>query len=145
MPYSWLNSIYVCVYTFYTYLTSSLPIHPWWKLTCCHALAIVNYAAKSTGISAIKGNKMVSFVVIWMNLVLLTEWSKSKKGKQILYVNTYIWNPEKWYWWPYLQGRNRDTDVENGLADTAEEGEDGTNWENSFEIYIYIDRYIYSM
>ena len=26
-----------------------------------------------------------------------------------------------------LQGRNGDTDVENRLADTAEEGEDGTS------------------
>ena len=27
----------------------------------------------------------------------------------------------------YLQGRNRDVDLENGLVDTAGEGEDGTN------------------
>jgi len=30
-----------------------------------------------------------------------------------------------------LQGWNGDTDVENRLADTAEEGEDGTNCESS--------------
>ena len=24
----------------------------------------------------------------------------------------YIWNLKKWYWWTYLQGRNRDTDIE---------------------------------
>ena len=41
-----------------------------------------------------------------------------------------------WYWLTYLQGRNRDTDLENGLVDTAGEGEGGTNWESSIEIYI---------
>ena len=30
-----------------------------------------------------------------------TEWSKSQKDK-ILYVNTYIWNLERLYWWTYL-------------------------------------------
>ena len=27
-----------------------------------------------------------------------TEWSKSEKERQILYVNAYIWNLERWYW-----------------------------------------------
>ena len=27
----------------------------------------------------------------------------------------------------YLKGRNRDTDIENGLVDTVREGEGGTN------------------
>ena len=38
---------------------------------------------------------------------------KSERQKQILYVNTYMWSLEKWYWWPYLQNRNKDTDVED--------------------------------
>ena len=25
------------------------------------------------------------------------EWSKSEREKQILYVNAYMWNLEKWY------------------------------------------------
>ena len=37
-----------------------------------------------------------------------TEWNKSEK--QISYVSTYIWNVEKWCWWPYLQGGSRDAD-----------------------------------
>ena len=28
-----------------------------------------------------------------------TEWSNSERKKQIFYINTYIWNLEKWYWW----------------------------------------------
>ena len=30
------------------------------------------------------------------------EWSRSESEKQILYINTNIWNLEKWYWWIYL-------------------------------------------
>ena len=53
-----------------------------------------------------------------------TEWSKSEREKQTLFINAYIWDLEKWYWWTYLQSRNRDADVENGkLVGTAEEGE----------------------
>ena len=41
-----------------------------------------------------------------------TEWSKSERRKQILYINTPIYGiHKKWYRWTYLQ--NRDTDVEN--------------------------------
>ena len=40
-----------------------------------------------------------------------TEWSKSEREKQISYINAYIWNIEKWYWWTYLQGSNGDADI----------------------------------
>ena len=56
-----------------------------------------------------------------------TEWSKSEREKQILYMSIYTWSLEKQYRWIYFQGRNRDTDVENRLVDTAGEGEGGTN------------------
>ena len=51
--------------------------------------------------------------------ICYTEWTKSEREKQISYINAYIWNLEKGYWWAYLQGRNREADVENGLAGTA--------------------------
>ena len=38
-----------------------------------------------------------------------TEWSESEREKQILDINAYIWNLERWYWWTYLQGSNGDT------------------------------------
>ena len=38
-----------------------------------------------------------------------TQCSKSERERQILYINTYTWNLEGWYWWTYLQGRNGDT------------------------------------
>ena len=55
----------------------------------------------------------------------------------ISYINAYIWNLGKWYWWTYVQGRNRDMDIEKGLVDTAGEGESGTDWERNIGIYIY--------
>ena len=45
---------------------------------------------------------------------------------------------KKWYRWTYLQGGNRDTDVENGQADPEGEGEGGTNWESRIDIYTYM-------
>ena len=55
-----------------------------------------------------------------------TEWSKSEREKQILYINTYMWNLEKCYRWSYLQRRNRDTDVENKHMDSKREA--GVGW-----------------
>ena len=65
-----------------------------------------------------------------------TEWNKSEREKQVSYINAYIWNLEKWYWWTYLQGRNRDSDIGNRLMDIAGAGEGGMNWESSSELYI---------
>ena len=47
----------------------------------------------------------------------------------------WMWNLDKWYWWTYLQGRNTDTDVENGLVDTVEKEEGGMNHEGQVETY----------
>ena len=41
-----------------------------------------------------------------------TKWSKSEREKQILYINTYRWNLEIWYWGTYLQGSSGDADRE---------------------------------
>ena len=54
-----------------------------------------------------------------------TEWGKSEREKQISYINGCMWNLEKWYRRTYLQGRNRDTDEENGRVDTGEGEEVG--------------------
>ena len=47
-----------------------------------------------------------------------SERSKSEREKQISYVNAYVWNLEKRYRLTSLQGRNRDTNVENKRMDT---------------------------
>ena len=64
-----------------------------------------------------------------------TEWSKSEREKQILYINAYIWNLERWYQWTYLQGRDGDENIENRLVHTAGEAKGGMNWESSIEAY----------
>ena len=63
-----------------------------------------------------------------------TEWSKSEREKQISYINSYMWNLDKWYRWTYLQGRNRDTDVEKRHVDTGRGGRGGMNWEIGIEV-----------
>ena len=74
--------------------------------------------------STIKRNETGLFAVMWINLgsVIQTEVSQKEKNK-ILYIIKYIWNLEKWYWGTYLEGRNRDTETENRLVDSAGEGE----------------------
>ena len=52
--------------------------------------------------------------------------SQEKKNK---YINTYVWNLGKWYRRTYLQGRNRDADIEDRCLDTVKEGEGETNKE----------------
>ena len=71
-----------------------------------------------------------------MNLHPVMQSEESQKGKkQMLYINAYIWNLRKQYWWAYLQGRNRESDVENRLMDIEGAGESGPNWESSTEIH----------
>ena len=67
-----------------------------------------------------------------------TEWGKSEREKQISYINTYIWNLERWYWGTYLQDSKGDADIENRLLNTEGEGKGGINWESSTETYITI-------
>ena len=62
-------------------------------------------------------------------------WSEVRE-KQKSYVNAYIQNLEKWYWWTYFQGRNRVADTENRLVGTLWEEEGGMNWESSMK-YVY--------
>ena len=76
--------------------------------------------------SAIKRNETELFVVRWMNLESVIQSEVSQKEKQIPYANTYIWNLKKNCTdEPFLQGRNKDVDIENGLEDVGWEGEAG--------------------
>ena len=69
--------------------------------------------------SAIKRNACGSVLMRWVKLKLIyyTEWSKSERKRQILYINAYIWNLERWYWWSYMQGsRHRRKEQTFGLS-----------------------------
>ena len=67
-----------------------------------------------------------------------TELSKSEREKQILYINAYMWNVEKWYRWTSLQDRNRDTDVENKRMDTKGGKWGWWWWEIGIDMYTLI-------
>ena len=69
--------------------------------------------------------------------LLQEESSDSKIICSVSYVNTYIWNLERCYWWTYFQGSNGDPDIENKLMDKGggEEGEDKMNGVSSMEAY----------
>ena len=56
--------------------------------------------------SATKRNEFESILVTWMNLEPVIQSEMSEREKQYC---TLIWNPGKWHWWTYLQGRNGDT------------------------------------
>ena len=64
------------------------------------------------------------------------EWSKSKRETLSQYINTYIWNLERWYRWPYMQDRKRNSNVKNRLLDSVGEGKGEMIWENSIETCI---------
>ena len=68
-----------------------------------------------------------------MTLEPITEWSKSEREKQILYINAYIWDLERWYRWSYLQGSKGDADAKNRLLDSAGEGMGGMILEKSID------------
>ena len=53
-----------------------------------------------------------------------------------MYINAYMWNLEKWYRRTGLQGRNRDTDVENKRMDTK-----GGKWRGGDELGDWDDMY----
>ena len=75
-----------------------------------------------TQVSRIAGR----FFIIW-----------ASKEAQILCISAYIWNLERWYWWTYIQGKNRDIDTENRLVDKEGEGEGGPNQESDIDMYTF--------
>ena len=46
--------------------------------------------------SAIKKNSLESVLMRWRKLEPIIEWSRSKRETPIQYINTYIWNLERW-------------------------------------------------
>ena len=83
--------------------------------------------------SALKRNTFESVLMRWMNLEPIIEGRESEKERQILYIDTYIWNLERRYQRSYMQGSKGDTDVKNRLLDSVGEDKGGMFWENSIE------------
>ena len=59
-----------------------------------------------------------------------------REVRKILYINAYIWNLEKRYWWTYFAGQQRRPDIGNRLVGSVGEGEGEMNWKRSTETYI---------
>ena len=83
--------------------------------------------------SAIKRNAFESILMRWMNLRPIIGWSKSEREKQMLYVNAYIWNPERQCWWACVQGISGATNTETRPVDPAGEEKRGPNGESRME------------
>ena len=60
----------------------------------------------------------------WMKLEPLYR-VKEVRERQILYINAYVWNLERWYCQSYVQDSKGDTDVKNRLLDSVGEGKGG--------------------
>ena len=91
------------------------------KLGCTYAMEYYSVIKK--------GRIWISSSEVDERRTCYTEWNKSEKEKQVSYINAYIWNLEKWYWWTYLQGSNGDTNVKR-VVDTVggKRGMDKLNW-----------------
>ena len=70
--------------------------------------------------STIKMNTCDSVLIREMNLEPIIQNEMSERGKQILYINAYIWNLERWYSRTYLQGSSGNTDIEKVLVDMGQ-------------------------
>ena len=51
-----------------------------------------------------------------------TEWTKSERERQILYINACVQNLEEWYWWACFLDRKGVPDIENRLWTQQEKG-----------------------
>ena len=63
--------------------------------------------------STIKKNEIMPSAATWMDLEIVTEWSKSDREGKISYDIPYWRSNKRKYKWTYLQNRNRLTDLEN--------------------------------
>ena len=80
-----------------------------------------------------KKNTFESVFMRWMSQKPIVQSEVSQKEKEILYINTCVWNLERWYWWTYLQSSSGGADIENRLVNTVGEGEGGMTWESGME------------
>ena len=67
-----------------------------------------------------------------------SHWKMGQKPEQMSQQRRFMvgtMHKERWYWWTYLQGSSRDTDIEKRLVDTVWEGMGAMNWDSSMKTY----------
>ena len=70
------------------------------------------------------------------DLEICTQSEVSQKEKKQIYIinNTYMWNSEQWYRWPYLQNKI-ETQTQRINIQTWRGDEGGLSWEIQPDIY----------
>ena len=72
----------------------------------------------------------------WMDLEPIVQSEVSQKEKEKYHILMHIYRIQKnGTDGTYLQGRNRDRDIENKLVDTVGKGEDGMSLESNIDTY----------
>ena len=107
-----------------------------------HACGLLLYTLRTKKVFTLlnswkKSKKDISYPVkiIWnSNFNVHVKQVRRRKNIYIVYSCMYMESREK-YWWAYLQGRNGDADVENGLVDTVWERRSGPNGKSSINRY----------
>ena len=84
--------------------------------------------------SALKKNEIMPFAAMWRDLEILI-LSEVRKTKTNIISITYRWNLTKQYKKPYLQNRNRLTDIGNKLWLPKRKGGVGINEEFGISRY----------
>ena len=91
----------------------TLKYHIMWWIPHTWSLCLLSGISVWTATFFISIPKYQIYLLIHYNYFSLSDLLRSE------------WNLEKWYWWNYLWGRNRDIDIENGLVAQGGEGEGG--------------------
>jgi len=74
----------------------------------------------------------------WMNLEPIIQSEVSQKENKYHILNTYTWNPKRWYRWTYLQSSSGDAEMGTDLRTrlrVGEERERGMYGESNMETY----------
>ena len=117
----------------------SFLLRNWTGISCIAGGFLTSWATREVTTTeyywAIKRNGAESVLMRWMALEPIIQSEVSQKEKQIPSINACIWNLERWSWWAYSQGRNRDADIEKtcGHGEAGKEG--GAEAESSVDTH----------
>ena len=117
IKYCWMNKCFNCKHTLLTYGYNCLVFLNLfnfnWRIIAlqycvgfCHTAAWISH--RYTYVPSLWNLPPTSSNELDEPKACYTEWNKSEGEKEGSYINAYIWNLERRYWWTYLQGSNGD-------------------------------------